>query len=71
MKLSAGFLALFLVGCATSPPSRIVMDVTVFHKLQLDSAPSFALIPLDEQETSLEFESYAGHVRRALANEGW
>ena len=64
LPLAAAFL---LGGCA----STVTTQVTSFHQLS-DSLQGrrFVITPSPEQQSSLEFESYANLVREALAGKG-
>ncbi len=58
-------VALF-TGCAVAP--RFTSDVTVFHQLAQPTGLTFVMVPLADQQSSLEYESYsrlvAGELKR-------
>lgn len=61
--------ALLLAACGTTPP-RLEGTVTRFHNLP-PGPTSFAIVPNPDQESSLEFRSYAGLVAQQLVSRGW
>lgn len=69
-KLQLGLLCLLvssLGGCVTFP---LEGSVTRFHTLD-ESPKTFAIFPLEDQQDSLEFRSYAKNVAYELNAKGW
>ncbi len=61
---------LLLAGCATAP--QVASTVTVFHTLQSATAgTTFAFVPLEGQESDLEYQTYQNYIRAHLVADGW
>jgi len=69
MRYIALVLAVLLGACSTTP--RVQTEVTAFHTLQeAPTGKTFAMVPIPDQEGSLEWRNYANLVSRRLTNKG-
>jgi hypothetical protein len=67
MRFLVFILSLFLIGCGTPVTTR----VSSFHQIEHGIiGDKYVIVPLDSQEASLEFKSYADLIRQALSQKG-
>lgn len=65
--ISLALVIVLLVGCGTT---RLQGSVTRFHMLD-ESPKTFAIFPLEDQQESLEFRTYARNLSNDLTAKGW
>lgn len=75
VKLSALLLiAVALTGCETMgevAPNRVTSNVEVFHQLKPSVVLTYNLMPFKEQESKLEYATYANKVKEQLDAKGF
>lgn len=62
-------IVLLVGGCV--PPSVVISQVTRFHDLQVNLRGSFFVMPLNDQDGSLEFRQYAKAIADEMVRQGF